>query len=122
MSALLYKILDARRFAARTTEGRLPPAPIDVRDGFVHLSDASQVRQTAQLHFLPPAGAPSPDLVLVAVRVDALTAGTLRWEPSRGGALFPHVYGDVPLAAIAWHAPLPLVDGTFAFPDTPARA
>lgn len=122
MSELVYKILDAALFHARTREGRLPPAPIDHRDGFVHLSSAAQVRETARLYFLPAALAPdAPGLVLVAVRASALVPGTLRWEPSRGGALFPHVYGDVPLAAIAWHAPLPVIEGAFAFPATPER-
>lgn len=120
MSELVYKILDASLFDARTREGRLPPAPIDHRDGFVHLSSAAQVRETARLYFLPAALGPNaPNLVLVAVRTSGLAPGTLRWEPSRGGALFPHVYGDVPLSAIAWHAPLPLVEGALAFPDTP---
>ena len=113
MRRLLYKILDRARFEQRDQEGRLPPAPIDLKDGFVHLSDAAQVRETARLHF----GAVTAELVLVALRAEALPG--LRFEPSRGGQLFPHVYGDVPLAAIAFHHPLPRVDGAFVFPETP---
>jgi uncharacterized protein (DUF952 family) len=96
MSELLYKIMPASLWARAGAEGRMPWAPIDVADGFVHLSAASQVRETLRKHF-----AGQHDLVLIEVRADALTAGTLRWEISRGGALFPHVYGDVPLDAIA---------------------
>lgn len=96
MTEKLYKIMPASLFARASQEGRMPWAPVDVADGFVHLSTASQVRETLRRHF-----ADQRDLVLIEVRADALPAGALRWEVSRGGALFPHVYGDVPLAAVA---------------------
>lgn len=89
----LFKILPAALWAERHRQGRVPWAPIDVEDGFVHLSDAGQVRETARLHF-----AGQPDLVLV--RVAARKLPDLRWEPSRGGVPFPHVYGDIPLEAV----------------------
>jgi uncharacterized protein (DUF952 family) len=79
-------------------------ADIDARDGFIHFSSAAQVRETAARHF-----AGIPDLMLVAVNADAL-ADALRWEASRGGELFPHLYGDLPLTAVIWAKPLPLAD------------
>ena len=75
-------LAEAERF------GAFRGAPLDLRDGFIHFSTAAQAAETAAKHF---AGA--ADLVLVAVDADALGAG-LKWEPSRGGALFPHLYGD----------------------------
>lgn len=107
----LYKILTAARWADAAALGRVPEAPVDVQDGFLHLSSASQVRETARRHF-----AGQPELVLVTLDPARFAPGTLRWEPSRGGALFPHVYGAVPLDAVARVDPLrPAVDG-FAFP------
>jgi uncharacterized protein (DUF952 family) len=73
----------------------VPWAAIDETDGFVHLSAADQVHETARRHF-----ASQTSLVLIALESERLNEGTLRWEPSRGGALFPHVYGDVPLGAV----------------------
>ena len=86
----LFKILSRGAWEARGTT--LPRAPVDEADGFVHLSAANQVRETAHKHF-----AEATDLVLV--RLEGPLPG-LRWEPSRGGALFPHVYGDVSLVAV----------------------
>jgi len=108
---VLYKILRRELWARAQSEGRMPWAPVDVADGFVHLSAADQVRETAAKHF-----AGQPDLVLLTVDPDRLAPDTLRWEPSRGGALFPHVYGDVPLDAVARVDPLPWTDGAFRFP------
>lgn len=108
---ILFKILHRERFERSEREGRLAWADVDVRDGFVHLSSAAQVRETARLHFAGQDG-----LVLVAIDASRLAPGSLRWEPSRNGALFPHVYGDVPLAAIAWSAPLPRGEDGLVFP------
>lgn len=102
--APLFKILD-REGWARADE-IVPWAPVDRADGFVHLSAAHQVRETAARHF-----AGRDDLVLIEVLPDRLTAGTLRWEPSRGGDLFPHVYGDIPVAAVKQTAPLCTLPG-----------
>ena len=104
----LYKILGAALWAE--AQETMPWAPIDLMDGFVHLSARSQVRETARRHF-----AGQKDLVLLTVDPARLAPGTLRWEPSRGGALFPHVHGDVPRAAVVAVHPLPEVDGSFAF-------
>lgn len=90
--------------------GDVAGTPLDVRDGFIHLSTAAQVRDTAGRHF---AGA--EDLVLVAMSPDSLD---VRWEASRGGDLFPHLYGALPLAAVRWAKPLPLSEsGQHVFPD-----
>ena len=109
--ALVYKICPQHLWAEAERTGALAGAPVDDRDGFIHLSTAGQVAETARRHF---AGA--DDLVLVAVRADALGAA-LRWEPSRGGALFPHLHGPLPLAAVAWSAALPRDGDGHRFPD-----
>ena len=84
---------------------------MDRRDGFIHFSNAAQVAETAAKHF-----AGQGDLLLVCV--DAKRLGDrLKWEPSRGGALFPHLYGDLDLAAVTRVEPLPLgPDGRHVFP------
>lgn len=116
-SSLVYKIVSAPAWRDAVREGRFPGAPIDLDDGFIHFSTAAQVVETAALHF-----GGQPDLCLVAVKTDAL-GEALRWEPSRGGALFPHLYAALPLDAVAWVAPLPLgEDGRHVFPGLPAPA
>jgi uncharacterized protein (DUF952 family) len=83
-----------------------------VRDGFIHFSTAAQVRETAAKHF-----AGTEDLMLIAVDADALGDG-LKWEVSRGGDLFPHLYGELSLAAVRWVKPLPLgIDQRHVFPE-----
>jgi uncharacterized protein (DUF952 family) len=85
---------------------------VDVRDGFIHFSTAAQLAETAAKHF-----AGLTDLVLVAVDADALGAA-LKWEVSRGGALFPHLYGDLPLSAVRWSRSLMQgADGAHVFPE-----
>ena len=107
----LYKILTRRQWARAGAEQRLPTAPIDEQDGFVHLSAAHQVRETAEKWF-----AGQEDLVLVAVDPARIPGERLIWEPSRGGDDFPHVYGDVPLAALGTYARLPWDGDGFAWP------
>ncbi|NKX44592.1 DUF952 domain-containing protein [Roseicyclus persicicus] len=106
----IYKILRAPEWAELERAGQTPGAPVDVADGFVHFSTAAQVAETAARHF---AGADG--LVLAAFDADAL-GPALKWEPSRGGALFPHLYGPLRRADVLWHAALPLVDGVHVFP------
>jgi uncharacterized protein (DUF952 family) len=111
MAALLYKICPEPLWRAAEEAGAFHGAEVDVAHGYIHLSAAGQVRETAARHF---AGA--ADLFLVAVDAAALGA-TLRWEPSRGGALFPHLYGVLPLSAVRAVTPLPLgADGRHLFP------
>lgn len=108
---LIFKIFrrsewDAFR-AARETAG----APVDLADGYIHFSTAGQVLETAAKHF-----ATETNLVLVAVEADRL-GGALRWEPSRGGQLFPHLYGPLPTATVLRADPLALgADGLHRFP------
>ena len=109
---LIYKICPDGLWREAEAAGVFHGAPVDTRDGFIHLSTAAQVRETAAKHF-----AGQDDLVLVAVDADAL-APALRYEPSRGGDLFPHVYGPLPLAAVRWVRLLPLgSDGQHVFPE-----
>ena len=83
----------------------------DLRDGFIHLSTAAQLPATLAKHFAARA-----DLVVVAVVADRLGAA-LKWEVSRGGALFPHLYRPLPVAAVVWWKPLELAaDGSFRVP------
>jgi uncharacterized protein (DUF952 family) len=108
----IYKICPASLWQEARRAGLFRGAPVDERDGFIHFSTAAQVAETAMKHF---AGA--ADLVLVAVDAGALDAA-LKWEPSRGGELFPHLYGALPLAAVLWAVPLPLgADGRHVFPS-----
>ena len=115
VSSVIYKICGAALWRAAEREGCFPGAAIDARDGYIHFSTAEQVIETAAKHF---AGA--ADLVLVAVAAPAL-GGALKWEPARGGALFPHLYGVLALDAVLWVKPLPLgVDGRHIFPELAA--
>jgi uncharacterized protein (DUF952 family) len=108
----IYKICSAELWRQAQGAGRFSGAPPDLADGFIHFSTAMQVAETAGKHF---SGA--TDQVLVAVDAAALGAA-LKWEPSRGGDLFPHLYGSLPLAAVLWVKPLPLgADGRHVFPE-----
>ena len=112
MPNVIYKICRGEEWREAERQRVFRGASVDWQDGFIHLSTAGQVAETAARHF---AGADG--LVLVAVEADALGAA-LKWEPSRGGALFPHLYGVLPLEAVRWTAPLPLgADGRHVFPE-----
>jgi uncharacterized protein (DUF952 family) len=109
--ATIYKICDAALWREAERAGVFDGAPVDRADGYIHFSTAGQVAETAARHFARQA-----DLVLVAV--DAATLGSaLRHEPSRGGALFPHLYGTLPLSAVRWVKPLPLDGDRHVFPE-----
>ncbi len=107
----IYKIFRAPEWQALQAAGRTVGAPIDLQDGFVHLSTAAQVEETAARHF-----AGMRDLVLVAVD-EARLAPELAWEPSRGGDLFPHLYRELRMEEVLWAVPLPFEDGRHAFPE-----
>jgi uncharacterized protein (DUF952 family) len=110
-SKTIYKICDAAAWQAAERAGEFAGAPVDLADGYIHFSAADQVAETAAKHF-----AGQRNLVLIAVDADTL-GPALRWEPSRGGALFPHLYGKLPLRAVRWTKPLPLgPDGRHMFP------
>jgi uncharacterized protein (DUF952 family) len=108
---LIYKIFRRSEWAALVADGETLGAPIDIADGFIHFSTSAQVAETAAKHFAGDTG-----LVLAAVEAEALGAA-LKWEPSRGGALFPHLYRRLSTSEVAWHADLPLADGAHVFPD-----
>lgn len=110
--SLIYKICPAALWREAEEAGAFAGAPVDHADGFIHFSTADQLRETAAKHFGGQA-----DLLLVAVEAGRL-GDALRWEPSRGEALFPHLYATLPLSAVVSVEPLPLgPDGTHAFPD-----
>jgi uncharacterized protein (DUF952 family) len=112
VSSTIYKICDAALWRDAEAAGAFRGAGIDMRDGYIHFSTASQVKETAARHF-----AGVSDLLLIAIDAGRLGA-PLRWEPAREGALFPHLYGELPLACVLWVKPLPLAaDGRHAFPE-----
>ena len=108
---LIYKIFRADEWAALQAEGETPGAPIDVADGYVHFSTATQAVETAAKHFAGAAG-----LTLLACDADAM-GDDLKWEVSRGGAKFPHLYRNVRMSDVIWAKPLPLVEGSHRFPE-----
>ncbi len=106
----VFKILRADEWANAIRGGTFKGSAIDHKDGFIHLSAAHQVRETAARHF-----AGQGDLVLVAFPEENLNG--LRWEASRGGDLFPHVYGEISVTAARWIKRLPLAGGVHLFPE-----
>lgn len=113
MTNLIYKIVPASLWADALAKGRFDGAPVDLSDGYIHFSTADQVRETAAKHFTGQG-----DLLLVGIAIHAL-GDALAWEPSRGGALFPHLYAPLDPALVASVEPLPLgADGSHRFPET----
>lgn len=108
---LIYKIFRADEWAELQSQSVTKGAPIDITDGYVHFSTAEQARETAAKHFAGEDG-----LILLALDSDAL-GDDLKWEPSRGGALFPHLYRELRLGDVLWDKPLPIVDGIHQFPE-----
>ncbi|WP_259669292.1 DUF952 domain-containing protein [Rhizobium lentis] len=108
----LYKIVTEALWQEARQTGIFHGAGIDLKDGFIHLSTAAQVKQTAALHFAGQSG-----LLLVAIYGNGF-GDRLIFEPSRGGDLFPHLYAELPLTAVLWEAALPLDDsGAHIFPE-----
>ena len=107
---LIYKIFRADEWAALEAAGQTDGAPVDLADGFIHFSTAAQAAETASKHFAGAEG-----LILAAVEADTL-GDALKWEPSRGGALFPHLYRALERAEVVWAKPLPLEGGLHVFP------
>ena len=108
---LVFKISSTAEWRMAEAAGRYDGAAVDLKDGFIHLSTADQVVETASKHFAGQA-----DLLLIAFDAEAL-GEALKWEPSRGGALFPHLFRSLDPAEAAWSAPLPLgADGAHLFP------
>ena len=110
--AIIYKICPATLWASAEMLGSFRGSPVDLADGFIHFSSATQVAETAARHFSGIA-----DLLLVAVDADRL-GPALRYEPSRGGALFPHLHDRLDLSAVLWVKPIPLSpEGRHLLPD-----
>jgi len=104
----IYKICPADEWREAAAAGVFHGSAVDRRDGYIHFSTAEQVAETARRHF-----SGQRDLVLVSVDAAAL-GDALKWEPSRGGALFPHLYGPLDLKAVRRAEPLPT--GGMCFP------
>lgn len=98
---LIYKIFRGPELAALVTQGDTAGAPIDVADGYVHFSTAAQAGDTAAKYFAGLDG-----LWLLACDAGAM-GDALRWEPARGGQLFPHLYRHLQVADVIWARPLP---------------
>ena len=113
--AFIYKICPASDWNEAENRGAFNGSPADRQDGFIHLSAAHQVRETARRHF-----AGQEALVLVAFEAEDLGA-KLKWEASRGGDLFPHVYGVLPAGLARWVKPLPLGAEGHEFPEIVAK-
>jgi len=115
IDTVAYKIVDAAEWADAERTGAYAGAPVDLQDGYIHMSTQDQLAETASKHF-----AGRRDLLLLDVDLAAL-GDTLVWEPSRGGALFPHIYGPLPVAAVTQSRAFSVAgDGSIVFQDAPA--
>ena len=100
LPARAYKVLTADQWDQFQRDGVFKGAPVDLADGYIHLSTAEQLGETIAKHFARQTG-------LVVAEVDLAALGdAVKWEPSRGGALFPHVYADLPMEAVIACGPL----------------
>ena len=107
----VYKIASAEVVAAAQASGTFTGMPIDEKDGYIHFSTAQQLAETLRLHFKG-----QQNLVLLAVPCYDM-GSKLVWEPSRGGVLFPHVYGSFPMSAVAWQGSVDVgADGSVTLP------
>ncbi|MGV6840683.1 MAG: DUF952 domain-containing protein [Planktomarina sp.] len=107
---LIYKILRSDEWAALQENGETLGAPIDLQDGYIHFSTAAQAAETAAKHFAGVTG-----LTLAAVDTDTL-GDALKWEVSRGGQDFPHLYAPLRMDDVVWAKDLPYVDEKHQFP------
>lgn len=108
---IAYKILTKQQMDALEAEGTFAGAPIDLTDGYVHLSTAEQAQETLEKHF-----AGQSNLWIAAVDLDAL-GDAVKWEESRGGALFPHLYAPMTLETVIAYGPVEYEsDGTLKLP------
>lgn len=111
MRQIIYKICPKLLWREAEAAGVFTGAPVDLADGFIHFSTAEQVRETAAKHFAGQDG-----LLLIAID-EAKLGPALKYEVSRGGALFPHLFAPLDLEAVVWVKPLPLdAGGTHEFP------
>jgi len=98
----IYKILPRADWTAAEAAGRFEGSAVDLADGFIHFSTAAQAQETARRHF-----AGQSDLVVLEIEAEDL-GPELKFEPSRGGDLFPHLYGLLPMTAVVWTVDLTL--------------
>ncbi|MEM7568492.1 MAG: DUF952 domain-containing protein [Pseudomonadota bacterium] len=116
---VIYKIVSAKAWRDFQLLGVFSGSEVDVADGYIHFSTQEQLLGTLDKHY-----AGQTDLVILAIADQSLDPAQLKWEPARGGALFPHLYGDLKLADVLQAVPVPLLeDGRFALPpDLAAHA
>lgn len=107
---LIYKIFRADEWAMFRKTGKTLGAPVDLQDGFIHFSTATQVAETAAKHFACADG-----LMLIACDADQF-GDDLKWEVSRGSDLFPHLFGSLKMTDVIWAKPLPYVGDQHQFP------
>lgn len=110
-AAVAYKVLTGEQMASMQRDADFAGAPVDLADGYIHLSTRAQLTETVDKHF-----AGQSDLWVAAVDL-RLLGDAVKWEPSRGGQLFPHIYGSLPMSAVAAYGPLQRDDdGLIAVP------
>lgn len=108
----IYKVASAELVREAQDRGVFTGMPVDAADGYIHFSTAEQLGETLRRHFAGQSG-----LVLFSVRLADL-GQAVRWEPSRGGQLFPHLYGPLPMTAVVRSAPIAMDEsGAVALPD-----
>lgn len=108
---MIYKIFRPEEWASLRALGTTTGAPIDIDDGYIHFSTAAQVAETAAKHFT------QDDRIILAVVDDKRLGNALKWEPSRGGADFPHLYRALAVLDVVAHYDLTRTDGAFVFPE-----
>lgn len=106
----IFKILDLALFEKAQASGQFAGAGIDLKDGYIHFSTGEQLQETARLHFYG-----QTNLMVMAVAEEKL-GEALKWEASRGGQLFPHLYGALNMADVHWAKPLPWIGLKHVFP------
>ena len=111
VSMLIYKIFRRPEWDAMRAAGQTMGSPVDLADGYIHFSPATQLAQTAAKWF-----AGESDLVLLAINADRL-GNDLKWEPARGGVLFPHLYRALAMEDVVWDKSLPLGAAGHIFPE-----
>lgn len=107
----VYKIFRGSEWEAFQGDGKSKGAPVDLDDGFIHFSTAAQLAETLARHF-----AREDDLLIVALDAERLGVA-LRWEPSRGGELFPHLYREISMTDVLWVRPCPLGSAGHILPE-----
>lgn len=107
----IYKILAQTAWNQAQKEGVFQGSADDIRDGFIHFSTKEQLQGTLEKHFKG-----QKDLILLAI-IESDLGENLKWEPSRGGALFPHLYAPLPTSHVLWEKPLEMTnDGSHIIP------